>query len=319
MLNIQQEIQSIIEERDFIVLPSIGAFLTEYTKPYFDKKGQIVLPEKKIVFNQLIDRDVENKLLHSIARNNNISVDSVQSEYYSFLVKFRAEIVLNQRFKWEQLGTFHKNEKQELVFFPEKKIAKPESQIAFEENETLYFSDIKEDIASETAETSYPQKKKSYLKSLLYAIPLVLITTTLAYTIFIKPSKNRSEKKNLVEEIDSLAEVQETVLSEPSESIQEKKEEKKTKKEDRKENESSSDASEERRGENHIVGIGIFKVKDNVDNLAAYLAENGIPAKVRRSGNKYRLFVTASSPEQANEFVQKIEQLTGEKAVYENN
>ena len=69
----------------------------------------------------------------------------------------------------------------------------------------------------------------------------------------------------------------------------------------------------------HIVGIGIFKVKENVDNLAAYLAENGIPARVRRSGGKYRLFVTASSEEQANEFVRKIEQLTGEKAVYENN
>jgi hypothetical protein len=325
MLNIQQEIQAIVQEHDFLVLPSIGAFISEYSKPYFDNEGGVVLPEKTISFNHLIDRDVENKLFHIISRNKNISVDNVQSEYYSFLVKYRSEIVLNQKFTWEDLGTFCKNDKQELVFYPQKNQKYILEPAAIDKAEVL-------EHALEKIESDEPESKSefikrgrsNYAKALLYAIPLILISTTLAYTIFIKPSKNKSEKRNLVEEIDSLSNVQEAILEEPQTSETPKREARvETKsnenKANREEEGNKEDNSNQTSGKNHIVGIGIFKVKDNVDNLAAYLAENGIPAKVRKSGNRYRLFVTASSPEQANEFVQKIEQLTGEKAVYENN
>jgi cell division septation protein DedD len=320
MLNIQQEIQALVHEHDFLVLPSIGAFISEYSKPYFDNEGSIVLPEKTISFNHLIDRDVENKLFHIISRNKNISVENVQSEYYSFLVKFRSEIVLNQKFTWEDLGTFYKNDKQELVFYPQKKPKYIPEPAAIEKTEVLQHAVEKIHTDEPESKSEFIKRGRSnYVKALLYAIPLILISTTLAYTIFIKPSKNKSEKKNLVEEIDSLSNVEEPQTSETPKREARVETKSNENKSNRKEEDNKEDNSNKTSGKNHIVGIGIFKVKDNVDNLAAYLAENGIPAKVRKSGNRYRLFVTASSPEQANEFVQKIEQLTGEKAVYENN
>lgn len=80
---------------------------------------------------------------------------------------------------------------------------------------------------------------------------------------------------------------------------------------------SSSNKDIENTKSNYTINIGIFKVRENVDNLATYLAENGIPAKVRPSGGKYKVYVSAESEEQAKEFVDKIEQLTGERPVYQ--
>jgi cell division protein FtsN len=125
----------------------------------------------------------------------------------------------------------------------------------------------------------------------------------------------------MVKDIDSLATMQKILYSNSNPSLEENE---LSSKQDfnRNEKNNNSKRKEEIRDsarKSHIVGIGVFKVKENVDNLTEYLAENGIPAKVRRAGGKYKLFVTASSEEQANEFVKKIEQLTGEKAVYENN
>ena len=326
MFNIQQEIVNIVLEQDFVVLPGIGAFLTEYSKPYFDKNGEIVLPEKKIEFNHLIDRDVDDKLLGLISLKVNLPKELLKTDYNEFLNKFRSSIVLQQKYEIENLGLFFKNENHELVFYPEK--SNQSQKVVSNKSEEVFVKSVKPisikpveffEIDNEEPEIALnPKRTKSYFKVLLYLIPVFLITTTLAYTIFIKPLKNKSEKKNMVEEIDSLADLQNEVLNDSNlqvEDVEKRNSDTKNERKDTIKNQSSRDSS----SKSHIVGIGIFKVKENVDKLAAYLAENGIPARVRKSGDRYKLFVTANSEEQANDFVQKIEQLTGEKAVYENN
>ncbi len=327
MFNIQQEIVNIVQEQDFVVLPGIGAFLTVYSKPYFDKEGEIVPPEKKIEFNHLIDRDLDNKLLGLLSLKVNLPKELLKTDYNEFLKKFRSSIVLHQKYEIENLGLFFKNENHELEFYPQKSITrinkeqnKPEEVFFDGEKPSSVKSTIilEDDDDFESEVVTSPKRTKSYLKVLLYLFPLFLITTTLAYTIFIKPLKNKSEKKNMVEEIDSLSVLQNEVLNDSNSKIDDLEKRNSEKVFDSKTSikaQSTGDSSSNR----HIVGIGIFKVKENVDNLAAYLAENGIPARVRKSGNRYKLFVTANSKEQANDFVQKIEQLTGEKAVYENN
>lgn len=326
MFNIQQEIVNIVQEQDFVVLPGIGAFLTVYSKPYFDKEGEIVLPEKKIEFNHLIDRDLDNKLLGLISLKVNLPKELLKTDYNEFLKKFRSSIVLHQKYELENLGLFFKNENHELEFYQEKSKIRINKELNLPEE--VFISPIKpslekskigfeeDDLESEVVTS--PKRTKSYLKVLLYLFPVFLITTTLAYTIFIKPLKNKSEKKNMVEEIDSLSVLQNEVLNDSNLQIDDLEKRNSENNFERKASikaQSTGDSSSNR----HIVGIGIFKVKENVDNLASYLAENGIPARVRKSGNRYKLFVTANSKEQANDFVQKIEQLTGEKAVYENN
>ncbi|OYU68052.1 MAG: hypothetical protein CFE22_01710 [Cytophagaceae bacterium BCCC1] len=321
MLNIQREIVNIVLEQDFVVLPGIGAFLTEYSKPYFDKDGEIVLPEKKIEFNHMIDRDLDNKLLGLISMKVNLPKELLKTDYNEFLNKFRSDIVLYQKFEIENLGLFFKNENHELEFYQEK--SKQSQKVDSTKSEEVSIKAIKPISAKpvevlENEDSANPTRTKSYLKILLYLVPVFLITTTLAYTIFIKPLKNKSEKKNMVEEIDSLTELQSEVFNDSNLQVDKVEKRNSDNSSERKasiKNQSPRDSS----SNSHIVGIGIFKVKENVDNLAAYLAENGIPARVRKSGDRYKLFVMANSEEQAIEFVRKIEQLTGEKAVYENN
>lgn len=326
MFNIQQEIVNIVLEQDFVVLPGIGAFLTEYSKPYFDKNGEIILPEKRIEFNHLIDRDLDNKLLSLISLKVNLPKELLRTDYNEFLNKFRSSIVLQQKYEIENLGLFFKNENHELIFYPEK--SKPNLKVDYNKPEEVFINKVKpistkpvdvfDDDNQESEIDSNSKRTKTYFKVLLYLVPVFLITSTLAYTIFIKPLKNKSEKKNMVEEIDSLADLQNEVLNDSNlqlDDVEKRNSNTKNEPKTTNRNQSSRDSS----SKSHIVGIGIFKVKENVDNLAAYLAENGIPARVRKSGDRYKLFVTANSEEQAKDFVQKIEQLTGEKAVYENN
>ncbi|MCP9765009.1 HU domain-containing protein [Lacihabitans soyangensis] len=328
MHSIQHDIHHFIQEQDFLVLPGIGSFLADYSKPYFDKTGEIILPTRSLVFNHLIDRDVDDKLFGLLSKNLNLPIELVKSNYYKFLNHFRSSLVLNNKFEWESLGTFYKNENQEIVFYPERR---PENLVEVVENPKAVVSNlvekefnnsyVKEEFEAEPKEF-LSSKPKNYLKLLLYLVPLFIITSTLAYTIFIKPLNKKSEKKNMVEEIDSLSNLQKEILSDSDVALEDervisKKDNERT--ETKKKSERSENDRQDSSRKSHIVGIGIFKVKENVDNLAAYLAENGIPARVRRFGGKYKLFVTASSEEQADEFVKKIEQLTGEKAVYENN
>jgi hypothetical protein len=321
MFNIQREIVNIVLEQDFVVLPGIGAFLTEYSKPFFDKDGEIVLPEKKIAFNHLIDRDLDNKLLGLISLKVNLPKELLKTDYNEFLNKFRSDIVLYQKFEIENLGLFFKNENHELEFYQEK--SKQSQKVDSTKSEEVSIKAIKPISAKpvevlENEDSANPTRTKSYLKVLLYLVPVFLITSTLAYTIFIKPLKNKSEKKNMVEEIDSLTELQSEVFNDSNiqvDKVEKRNSENNSERKASIKNQSPRDSS----SNSHIVGIGIFKVKENVDNLAAYLAENGIPARVRKSGDRYKLFVMANSEEQAIEFVRKIEQLTGEKAVYENN
>jgi CCDC81-like prokaryotic HU domain 1/SPOR domain len=326
MFNIQQEIVNIVLEQDFVVLPGIGAFLTEYSKPYFDKNGEIVLTEKKIEFNHFIDKDVDHKLLSLISLKVNLPKELLKTDYNEFLNKFRSSIVLQQKYEIENLGLFFKNENHELEFYQEKN--KQSQKVDSTKSEEVFIKTVKpisakpvevlENEDEDSAVETNQKKTKNYFKVLLYLVPIFLITTTLAYTIFITPLKNKSEKKNMVEEIDSLSDLQNEVLNDSNLQVDDVEKRNSDTKNERKatiKNESTRDSSDK----SHIVGIGIFKVKENVDKLAAYLAENGIPARVRKYGDKYKLFVTANSEEQANDFVQKIEQLTGEKAVYENN
>ncbi len=329
MHNIQQEINHLLQDQDFLVLPGIGAFLAEYTKPHFNTQGGIVLSQKTLSFNPLIDRDVDYKLFHLLSKKLNIPFELAKSNYFDFLNNFRSTLGLQNKYDWENVGIFYKNENHEIVFYPEKQLHE-ETVVKEIITETTVLQtnsfEVPEDHlkhSNKELELDSADRKQNYFKVLLYVVPLFLITTTLAYTIFVKPLNKKTEKKNMVEEIDSLANLQKDIIGESVNTTNEKTEVSSKTKEKKNDSQSEKEKANERESDSsrksHIVGIGIFKVKENVDNLAAYLAENGIPARVRKSGGKYKLFVTASTEEQATKFVNKIEQLTGEKAVYENN
>ena len=119
MFTIQKEIEQIINNQDFIVLPNIGAFISEYSKPYFDASGEIVLPVKQLEFNDLIDKDLDEKLFVLIHQNSKLPIELIKTDYTDFIKKFRSEIVLNKKYIWDGIGIFYRNEDNKIVFFPE--------------------------------------------------------------------------------------------------------------------------------------------------------------------------------------------------------
>ena len=334
MFSIQNEIEKIIQDQDFIVLPGIGGFISEYSKPYFDTNGEIVLPQKKITFNSLIDKDIDQKLFQILHKDLRIPTEFISSEYNSFLNSFRSEIVLNKKFNWERLGLFYKSPSGEIDFYPEQLNEIPTSgnnPPIFENIEET--DNIVENPLSEEIENEFEQAKKwNIQKKLLYLIPIFLLSSGLAYTIFYKPSQNKLVKKSMVEEIDSLSMAvdnlnKENTITENNE-IGKKEPNIEGKEKDNSKNETQTSASssskkieepENKSGKQHIVSIGVFKNKENADNLASYLAENGFPVRVRTKNGKIKMYIVANSETQALEFVSKLEQLTGEKPVYDYN
>jgi hypothetical protein len=317
MFNIQKEIEQIIKNQDFIVLPNIGAFISEYSKPYFDENEEIVPPIKQFEFNEIIDKDLDEKLFGLIHQNSKLSFDEIKTEYRNFIKNFRSEIVLNKKYLLQGIGVLYKNEDNKIAFFPENSPQNIESKeyieeqkMFFELDNTLIFNESEEEDEVEEQdemEEEIGENKRNFTKFFLYIFPLVVLSAALTYSIFIKPTEKKSEKKNIVEKLDTLAKFKVKTLKDSVESIQ--------KLEVPIENKSLNKIESKK---DFIVSIGVFSKKENVDNLASYLAENGFPTRVRPIGKKYKLYVVASSESQALDYIEKIEKLTDVKPVYQN-
>lgn len=329
-MNVNKEILNLINTQDFIVLPGIGAFISEYSKPYFNEDGEVILPVKSTTFENVILKDPENKLIKLLSDRLNIPESYALIQYQDFLKDFRKEILLKNKYDWEELGLFFKNDKGLLDFYIEKVTPKINASFVEPQSSPKIAQDVFKPepkpekvivpIIKETdnIEENHSTKKFSLSKALIFVVPILLLTYGLAYTIF-KDKKEKAPSSTLIQQIDSLEKVNDSIsipaVAEPitkRNSTSNLVEEKSTRVSSSSENDNSID-----REENHIISIGIFKVRENVDNLATYLAENGIPAKVRPYGKRYKVFVSATSESQALEIVDKIEQLTGERPVYE--
>ena len=327
-MNIQKEILSIIHGQDFIILPEIGAFIFEYSKPYFNGENQLVESKKTLRFENIITKDPDNKLINYLSKSLSIPNNFTEIEYQDFLRGFKKEILLKDKYDWEGFGMFFKGQSGLIEFFPERnqlvdKVTHAVQPIkTFQEKAPVVTPDyipkkIKTRQEKLIKNINTGSNQTNWFKYFLFLLPIVLLSTGLAYN-FLKNSPNKRSIQTLVEEIDSLDKAEKNIpeinnqdtnirkplaskniVTEKSSSI------------------SSSNKDIENTKSNYTINIGIFKVRENVDNLATYLAENGIPAKVRPSGGKYKVYVSAESEEQAKEFVDKIEQLTGERPVYQ--
>lgn len=335
-MDIQREILTVIKKQDFIILPGIGAFIFEYSKPYYNELNQLIGSKKSIRFENVITKDPDNKLTKALSESLSIPDNFAELEYQDFLRNFKKEIILKNKFDWGGFGMFFKSSNGTIEFYPEKNSIEEKKIIASTPAKPVVESVF---VAPPTTPPVLPQKVKvrqekinhpvilkntknsSWLKLTLFLLPLALLSYGLVNN-FLKNSPSKSTEQTLVEEIDSLENVDKNFPKiNDSENVLKSETKVTTKPKDKSaevsgSNETPNHSSQEKSG-NYIINIGIFKVRENVDNLATYLAENGIPAKVRPSGSKYRVYVTAENEQQAKEFVDKIEQLTGERPVYQ--
>jgi hypothetical protein len=320
-MNIQSEIRDYINAHDFVMLPGIGAFLAEYSKPYFDTNGNIVPPERKIRFNPHIRNDSDVEILQVFRYRLNISNDEVQNLYFDFLEKLDKTIASNGRFHWDGLGILFKDSEEKILQFVSTQTSealKPSEVVTTEVKNSTYIPPVvippaiipqRENALEQIQEPeeyqpyTYERKSESgIIKFLIFALPLALLAGALIYMVFYKPSANNSVKYNNAAEVmqesdfgNDSVEI-DTLLNDPA---------------------PAPVVIEEKPAKEHIVGIGIYKNNKDADKIATFLAEEGYPSRVRPYGSLYKVYLVANSESQALQYVTEVEQLIRDKPVYE--
>lgn len=338
MLNLKNEIGEIINKHDFVVLPGIGAFISDYTLPYFDLNNNIVESIKTIKFNSILSKDVDNKLINLLAIKCGVPINILNIDYQKFKNYLFLEIEEHNKYSWKNVGIFFKNSDGNLDFFKEKdEDNNSELNLIISEivtNEKIQEKSNSDTIFEKSESNSELLKTKieidynrtvplNFKKIILYALPIVMLFSGLLYIVFFKKDEPRIIKKGVYTGIyskDTITDL--SLIKEPikkAEETFENKEKNEAPKYKSIKNSQIEDSNQINfeKSENILISIGIFINKENVDNLTSYLAENGIPVKFRREKKYYRVFLNANSRAQAIEFSDKIEQLTGEKPVFE--
>lgn len=315
-MNIQSEIRDYINAHDFVMLPGIGAFLAEYSKPYFDTHGNIVPPERKIRFNPHIRNDSDVEILQVFRYRLNISNQEVQNLYFDFLEKLDKTIASNGRFHWDGLGILFKDSEEKNLQFVSTQTSEPVKpvedlpQVKAESNTYIppvvlpQRENVLEPILQPEEYEPYTYERKSesgIVKFLIFALPLALLAGALIYMVFYKPSAKNSVQYNNAAEVMQESDFEndsveiDTLLNDPA----------------------PAPVIEEKPTKEHIVGIGIYKNNKDADKIATFLAEEGYPSRVRPYGSLYKVYLVASSESQALQYVTEVEQLIRDKPVYE--
>jgi hypothetical protein len=314
-MDIQSEIKDYIHAHDFVMLPGIGAFLAEYSKPYFDAEGNIVPSERNIRFNPHLRNDSDVSVLEVFRNKLNVSSEDVQNRYFDFLEHLHKTIENNGQFNWSGLGVFFKSTQDGSLHFvsSDSSLASKIDILDHDKNEEVTIptevtpkSEIKFDTIQEITEDEVPyvykkrKKESGILNFLIFALPLALLAGSLIYMVFFKPKPKKTvnyssnsdvRQENAFDqplEIDTL--LHDTTIEDSRNLVIAKE---------------------------HIVGVGIYKNNKDADKIATFLAEEGYPSRVRPYGTLFKVYLVASSENQALQYVKEVEQLIGDKPVYE--
>ena len=328
MMNIQSEIREYILSHDFVMLPGIGAFVAEYSKPYFGPDGEIVPSERKIRFNPLLRNDSDVEILQVFKERMNISDAEVQEQYFALLDSVNEQIGAFNRYYWEGLGILLRegpdqalqfvpfqvrtdppvqapakepvnfpavSEPQEEDFLPEDRVAEQESY-RFKEEPVMQEEET-DQYEEEPVEDSTEENRA--MKYLVFALPLALLTAALVYMVFFKPSlrENVKEKKEpaVLNEPDLSGEevTVDTLYIEPA------------------------PQRPEVQAEEHVVRVGIYKREKDAEKIVAFLADKGYDAKIRMHGPLFKVYLLADTEEQAVRYIKEVERLIDDTPIYE--
>ncbi len=331
-MNIQSEIRDYILSHDFVMLPGIGAFVAEYSKPYFDLNGEIVPSERKLRFNPLLRNDSDVEILQVFKERMNISDAEVQAQYFAFLDTVNEQIAAFNRYYWDGFGIIlREGPDQAFQFLPfQPSVSGPaeneglandrkssgEEDVVFKE--TFVFRENKEALSEEkpvpeaedgTEEEPDPEEESEAeersegnkaFKYLIFALPLALLTAALAYMVFFKPSlrENVKEKEGLLLNDSGFGAEEVTVDTLYSE-------------------EAAPPQVTELPFEEHIVRIGIYKRAKDADKIVAFLAEKGYMAKIRPHGPLFKVYLAAETEDLAIRYIKEVEQLIDDTPIYE--
>lgn len=334
-MNIQSEIRDYILSHDFVMLPGIGAFVAEYTQPYFDKDGEIVPAERKIRFNPLLRNDSDVDILQVFRKRMNISDAEVQEQYFTFLDTVNEQIAAYNRYYWEDFGILVTEGPdavfQFLPFKPSSVFEEPPVTQKIEESPLMIDPELTEEAPAGIPEETRPAFKESTfageepvekeevitvadyqddleedaeqggsraLKYVMFALPLALLTAALVYMVFFKPS-SRGNVKDKPAPVLSDADFSPEEVTVDTLYIE------------------PAPQVTEPVAEEHVVRVGIYKREKDADKIVAFLADKGYEAKIRPHGPLFKVYLVAGTEDQAIRYIKEVERLIDDTPIYE--
>lgn len=118
MATIQHYIQELLFERDCVVVPDFGGFITNFQSAKLDRSLNFISPAKRwVAFNSLLKND-DGLLSHFIAKSEGISVEETTIKIRAFVDALKFRLRNSEQVYLEHIGFFELNKENKLVFTP---------------------------------------------------------------------------------------------------------------------------------------------------------------------------------------------------------
>ena len=353
MKPVAEYIRTLLYEHDYVAVPNFGAFIANYMPSSLnDISGSLMPPQKKIAFNEILKHD-DGLLATYISRRESVTIDEAKRTIQSFVSEIKGSLASRRSFHFDRIGNFSLNEENNLVFDPDRRNNFFSESFGFDSifprtvdkpNYTLSQTfDIEDDLTIE--EESYTSTgSQSKWKYVLYAVPILLVSTGLFFVMLSRTEKTDSpakssfnpldyipkrtvvaEKPKAIAEIDTTsqqiitpeantgwdaAETQPAAAPVTNAVVETKAIEKSVEVAKVPETLPTINTTAKR----YLIVSGIFKNKENVKRLSAGLVKNGFsPRIIEVDGLMKVVAAEADSIEEANAIADKHQKLMGEK------
>ncbi len=324
MISFEREIKELLYENNFLVLPGLGAFMARFEQPGLDNDNNIRGPFKTFEFNALIKEDLNAKFFEILLARHKISSTDLISAYESFVSDVLIAVRKDLPYPLPGLGHFIRGRDGAVDFIIEESINFYDTQQEDSQKQSRKKINIEhiEFVPREYPEEVAPPKKTTrhrrkspFPKFLLYAFPILALLGGLVYMLFLKkdPIIARKNSSAIVETFDSTSlppPLSDSLVYQADSLIESPVTEVQT------EEKNVPVSQEKAEEESYMVTVGIFRDQSNINQLKHQLKENGISAQTEKLKKFTRVYVMAASEDEAGKIVRKVEQLTGDKAVY---
>lgn len=118
MASVKDYLKKLLYQYDCVVVPELGAFLTNYQSASFtESSGLFLPPRKRVAFNEALRLD-DGILANYIMLHEPVTREGAQRHISQFVSELRQQVTQTGRFDIDGIGTFTGNEEGKLQFDP---------------------------------------------------------------------------------------------------------------------------------------------------------------------------------------------------------
>ncbi len=117
MISVLDHIEYLITEQDCVIVPGLGAFISQYSKSTFETNDIIKEPERNIVFNRSVQHN-DGLLANSISRRECVSYDDANSSISEYICSLKQQLKHEGEVPMGRLGFFSYRHEDVYAFTP---------------------------------------------------------------------------------------------------------------------------------------------------------------------------------------------------------